>query len=227
MLAASIGLRRAPAASIFQGMKRLLFGLFAAAVLALTPASLPAQDAAARAAAAAERQDLEDRLKRLAGMVEALQATQEAQQKRSAALAEELRTAHDESARTGNKFVTREEFKQLVEKIQELDRKREADKKLILEEIQKLAKVPASPLPPRPSNARPPSGADFTATAPKVPEKGYEHVIEKGQTLSAIVEAYRSKGIKVSLKQVLEANPNLNEKKLSVGQKIFIPLPDK
>jgi LysM repeat protein len=45
--------------------------------------------------------------------------------------------------------------------------------------------------------------------------------------LSAIVEAYRTKGIKVTLKQVLEANPNLNEKKLYVGQKIFIPLPDK
>ena len=208
-------------------MKRFLFGLFAAAVLTLIPTSLPAQDAAARAAAAAERQDLEDRVKRLAGMVEALQATQEVQQKRSAALAEELRTAHDDSARTGNKFVTREEFKQLAEKIQELDRKRESDKKLILEEIQKLAKVPASPLPPRPSNARPPSGADFTSTAPKGPEKGYEHVIERGQTLSAIVEAYRSKGIKVTLKQLLEANPNLNEKKLSVGQKIFIPLPDK
>ena len=77
------------------------------------------------------------------------------------------------------------------------------------------------------SKSRPPSGADSAATPPKGPEKGYEHVIEKGQTLSAIVEAYRSKGIKVTLKQVLEANPNINEKKLSVGQKVFIPLPEK
>ena len=61
VLASSIGLRRAPADPIFQGMKRFFFGLFAAIALALTPASLIAQDAAARAAAAAERQDFEDR----------------------------------------------------------------------------------------------------------------------------------------------------------------------
>lgn len=218
-------------------MKRFCFGLFAATALALTPVPLSAQDAAARAAAAAERQDLEDRVKRLAGMVEALQATQEAQQKRLGAVVEDLRSTHDESARTGNKFATREELKQFVEKIQELDRKREADKKLILEEIQKLAKAAASaPLPRPPSDGnsgsapkrpRVPSGSEPDAPASKGPEKGYDHVIEKGQTLSAIVEAYRSKGIKVTLKQVLEANPNLNEKKLSVGQKIFIPLVEK
>ncbi len=202
-------------------------------VLALIPVSLPAQDAAARAAAAAERQDLEDRLKRLAGTVEALQATQELQQKRIAALVEELRSAHDESARTGTKFVTREELKQVVETIRELDRKREADKKLIVEELQKLAKSPISVPPPRGSSdggttkPRPSVDTDSTGIASKGPEKGFEHVIEKGQTLSAIVEAFRSKGIKVTLKQVLEANPNINEKKLSVGQKIFIPLPDK
>ena len=218
-------------------MKRFCFGLFAAVVLAQTPVSLPAQDAAARAAAAAERQDLEDRLKRLAGTVEALQATQEAQQKRLTALVEELRTAHDETSRTGNKFATREEVKLLVEKIQELDRKREADKKLILEEIQKLAKVPASVPRERssgdgstgttPKPLRATSNTEITQPGPTGPQKGYEHVIEKGQTLSAIIEAYRKEGVKVTLKQVLDANPNINEKKLSVGQKIFIPLPEK
>jgi len=186
-----------------------------------------------RAAAAAERQDLEDRLKRLAGVVEALQATQELQQKRIAALVEELRSAHDETARTGNKFATQEELKRVVETIRKLDRDREADKKLIVEEIQKLAKAPASQPPPKgsgdggTSRPRPSVDTESSATAPKGPEKGFEHVIEKGQTLSAIVEAFRAKGYKVTLKQVLEANPNINEKKLSVGQKIFIPLPDK
>ena len=207
--------------------------------MVLLPASLSAQDAAARAAAAADRQDLEDRLKRVTGLVDALQDAQGTQQKRLAALAEELRSAHDERARTGDKFATREELKQLVEKIQELDRKREADKKLILEEIQKLAKAPIRLPPPKRSHdndagggvgsakPRPPSGGEAAVTATKGPEKGYEHVIEKGQTLSAIVVAYRTKGIKVTLKQMLEANPNLNDKKLYVGQKIFIPLPDK
>ena len=224
-------------------MKRTFFGLFAALALAWIPASLPAQDAAARAAADAQRQELEDRLKRLAGMVEALQATQEAQQKHLVALAEEIRTAHDETARTGGKFATREEIKQLVEKIQELDRKREADKKLILEEIQKLARASVSGPSPRssgggntgstPKPAPGTSSLESTQPGPAGPQQGFYHIIEKGQTLSAIVEAYRnsdpyrSKGIKLTLKQVLEANPNINEKKLAVGQKIFIPLPEK
>lgn len=218
-------------------MKRIFFGLFAALGLALIPVSSPAQDAAARAAAAAERQDLEDRLKRLAGTVEALQATQEAQQKRLTALVEELRTAHDETARAGGKFATREEIKQLVEKIQELDRKREADKKLILEEIQKLAKAPVSAPRERPSGdgstgvtpkvPRTPANTEITQPGSTGPQKGYEHIIEKGQTLSAIIEAYRKEGVKVTLKQVLDANPTINEKKLSVGQKVFIPLPEK
>ncbi len=218
-------------------MKRNILGLFAAIGLALIPASLPTQDAAARAAAAAERQDLEDRLKRLAGTVEALQATQESQQKRLTALVEELRTAHDETSRAGGKFATREEIKQLVEKIQELDRKREADRRLILEEIQKLAKAPVSAPRERPSGdgstgstPKPPrttSNTESTQPGPAGPQKGYEHVMEKGQTLSAIIEAYRKEGVKVTLKQVLDANPNINEKKLSVGQKIFIPLPEK
>ena len=145
--------------------------------------------------------------------------------------------------RTGGKFATREEIKQLVEKVQELDRKREADKKLILEEIQKLAKASVSGPSPRssgggstgstPKSAPGTSSLESTQPGPAGPQQGFYHIIEKGQTLSAIVEAYRnsdpyrSKGIKLTLKQVLEANPNINEKKLAVGQKIFIPLPEK
>ena len=97
--------------------------------------------------------------------------------------------------------------------------------------------MPVSPLPPRPSGdgnsgsaVKPTRGTSITESTqpgPTGPQKGFEHVIERGQTLSAIVEAFRSKGIKVTLKQVLDANPNINEKKLAVGQKIFIPLPEK
>jgi LysM repeat protein len=64
--------------------------------------------------------------------------------------------------------------------------------------------------------------------APKVsnsPEKGFEHEVKSGQTLSAIIQAYRDQGVKVTLKQVLDANPTLKPERMKAGQKIFIPAP--
>ena len=40
------------------------------------------------------------------------------------------------------------------------------------------------------------------------------HRVEKGQTLSLIVQAYREKGIKVTMDQVLKANPGLKPEKI-------------
>jgi LysM repeat protein len=62
-------------------------------------------------------------------------------------------------------------------------------------------------------------------TAPTTPDKGFEYEVKSGDTLSAIIAAYREQNIKITLKQVLNANPGLDEKKLKVGQKIFIPAP--
>lgn len=56
-------------------------------------------------------------------------------------------------------------------------------------------------------------------------EKGYEYVIQSGDTLSSVAQAYREKNIKVTVDQILKANPGLNANKLKVGQKIFIPTP--
>jgi len=60
-------------------------------------------------------------------------------------------------------------------------------------------------------------------TSPQGIEKGYEHTVESGQSLSLIIQAYREKGVKVTQKQVLDANPGLNLNRLQPGQKIFIP----
>ena len=43
--------------------------------------------------------------------------------------------------------------------------------------------------------------------------------------LSMIVQAYRQKGVKVTMQQVKEANPDVDPNKLLVGQKILIPDP--
>ena len=56
-------------------------------------------------------------------------------------------------------------------------------------------------------------------------EKVFPYVIQSGDTLSAIVQAYKEKNIKVTAAQILNANPGLKAERLIVGTKIFIPAP--
>ncbi len=60
---------------------------------------------------------------------------------------------------------------------------------------------------------------------PELPTEYFEHKVEEGQTLGAIIEAYNKQhGLKVRLAHVLKANPTLKDpKKLKVGQTIRIP----
>jgi len=201
-------------------MKRLLVWGLAVVAASLWPgARLAAQDAtAADAAAVAEKQYLEERYQRLQTAVEDLQATQARLQKRIGGLAGELHALREEHARAATRAVTHDDLKKLWDRIQELDRKREEDKKLILEEIRRLAAVPVPEPPPKRQPTLEPLGGSEAL-------KGYEYVIQQDDTLSAIVLAYKKKGVKVTLDQVLKANPNLKPKQLHVGQKVFIPDP--
>ncbi len=61
---------------------------------------------------------------------------------------------------------------------------------------------------------------------PAAPQKGYEYEVKSGDTIHAIVAAYQANGVKVSVNQVLKANPGLNPNKLRRGQKVFIPDPN-
>ena len=51
----------------------------------------------------------------------------------------------------------------------------------------------------------------------------FEHHVKPGDTLSRIVTSYREKGAKVTLEDILKANPGLDPTRLRVGQTIFIP----
>jgi LysM repeat protein len=72
-------------------------------------------------------------------------------------------------------------------------------------------------------------GADATAKPPPAPkpkeQKGYYHVVENGETLSMIVEAYRDEGVKVTSSQIRKANGLTSKSVLKAGQKLFIPKP--
>ncbi|HZI31773.1 MAG TPA: LysM domain-containing protein, partial [Candidatus Binatia bacterium] len=94
---------------------------------------------------------------------------------------------------------------------------------LILKEIEKLGKISVAP-----SHKATPvaAGNDDATPAPAVPQKGYEHKVEAGETISAIAKAYRDQGVKVTVSDILKANPKVDPTKLYVGQKIFIPDPN-
>ena len=184
-------------------MKRIFFLLFTAALGVAT--GLRAQDAATEA-----------RLNKLSGQVEDLLAAQALQQKRLAELAKELENLREQQNHPGTAYATPEDLKRLAEKMQEIDRKRDADKELILKEIEKLGKAVVAS-----SKSVKPAVSDTPQTSGDV----FEYVIQSGDTLSAIVQAYREKNIKVTVDQILKANPGLDAKTLRIGQKIFIPVP--
>jgi LysM repeat protein len=56
------------------------------------------------------------------------------------------------------------------------------------------------------------------APTPSKTQRGYEHVVEPGQTMSAIAAAY-----KVPVRAIVEANGLSNANQIRVGQKLFIP----
>ena len=89
----------------------------------------------------------------------------------------------------------------------------------ILKTVKKLAAAPATP----PHNGSTnPAPADF---------KAREHVVQSGEFLSTILEAYnaafKAEGLsgRVTQSQVLKANPGLDPNRLLVRQKLLIPLP--
>ena len=116
-------------------------------------------------------------------------------------------------------------MQKLADQVQEIDKKRQADKDLILKEIEKLGKVGSGP-----TSGHKPTPV-FTTTRPQsggpapVRKKGYEYKVPAGDTLWTIAKAYRDQGIKVTTDQILKANPGLDPNSLKVGQKIFIPAP--
>jgi LysM repeat protein len=50
-------------------------------------------------------------------------------------------------------------------------------------------------------------------------------VVKPGETLDAIALGCKEKNLKVTVAQILKANPGLKAERLKVGQKIFIPAP--
>jgi hypothetical protein len=182
----------------------------------LSLVSVTAQTFASEAAAIAHQRTIEEEFKRLNAVIEGLLDHQALLQTRIDRLTGDLERAREENRRVNRNLVTQEELKKFA---QEIDRKREADRKLILDAIDDLGKVVRAPAPQR--------------AAPAADRALHEFTVGAGQTLMDIINAYnedyraQGKG-RITLHDVRRANPNLqNPDRIVPGQKILIPEPAK
>ncbi len=169
---------------------------------------------------------MEERFQQLRAEMEDLKAVYASQLQKTTDLIADIKSLREENrklnAHATQTFASQDDIKMITEKLLELDRKRLADRELILAEfnkmLQKVAAAAAAPSPPVP-------------TPPTTGGKGIEHKVASGEFLSTIIAAYnedfKRKGKKtVTMRQVLDANPGLKPERVLVGQKIFIPLHD-
>lgn len=213
-------------------MKRaLILSLIPLALLRL-PAS--AQDTSGAAAAIAAREAADERYNRLAADLQAVQSDNEALHAKITSLEQQIQAVRDAQTRPSDNSGTQDELKKLAQAIQEVDKKRIEDKDAIAEEIRlaihKLDSGAGGPPPFVPGTESTKSSPPQTGTEAPPAGDGYSYTIKAGDTLGEILQAYnkdfKSRGLKtVSLRQAMEANPNVNWGKLKVNQKIIIPKP--
>jgi len=187
-------------------MKRVSF--FLAAALLVSPAIVRAQDAAT-----------EERLNKLSAQIQDLVEAKDAQNRKIDELTRAVQSLQQQVNKPTGNYASADDVKHLADKLQEVDRKRIEDNEKIAKTLEGLGKtIKVANMPP----VKPPPAADETTN---VSSKGYEYTIRSGDTLSTILAAYRAKDIKVSVDQVVAANPGLDPTKMKIGQTIFIPQP--
>jgi LysM repeat protein len=219
--------------SYFRGMRRI--SAFSALCILCTATWVGAQDATPSAAPApspapaatpappdVSSQELQEDYKTLEGKVQDMIDAASAQDKRIQDLEKEVSELRDQiSAKPTGDFVSQDDFKKALE---EIDKQRQADKDVILKALKGIS--PAAKIAPTRTHtpAPKPENSDVTP-GPKGDEDVYTYEIKAGDTLSVIRQAYKEQGIKVSIQQILDANPGLDPTKLRIGQKISIPVP--
>jgi LysM repeat protein len=202
---------------VFHFAMKKIFSLFFAA--AISTVAVHGQDTATQ-----------QQLDKLSGQIQDAQDAIVQQGKQLEAMEKEISDLRDKlNAPAVNNSASADDLKALAAQVQEIDKKRQDDRDLILKEIEKLGKVGGGATvrsKPEPDADTASSGGDSPATDNSGPKKGYEYPVAAGDTLSAIVKAYREKGVKVTTSLILKANPGLDASKLYVGKKIFIPDPN-
>lgn len=181
-------------------------------MVGLTISRAPAQDAATQ-----------QQLDKLSGQIQDLQEAMERQNQRIGDLEKKVSDLSDKvNTPVVNDAAKDEDLRKLAEQVQEIDRKRQEDRDLILQQIEKLGKVAAAgPVTPSHHSRNQPD--ETSAPGPSTPQKGYEYLIKEGDNLGLIIKAYRAEGVRVSKSQIIAANPKINPDVLIPGTKLFIP----
>lgn len=169
---------------------------------------------------------VDERINKLAGQVQDLADSKEALRKDLDALAKEVRDLRDQVGKPNDTYATQDDVKRLAAKLEEIDKKRQDDQQMILDKIAELGKTLSANSGRHVAAVAPP---DVPATADHGSaaagnDKGYYYPIKSGDTLGAIAKAYREQlHLKVTADDILKANPGLDDRKMPVGKKIFIP----
>ena len=184
--------------------------------------------AAVRAQDSATQQQID----KLSGQIQDVLAAQAAQEKRITALERQINNLSNQLNQPGNGgFASQDDLQKLAQQVQEIDKKRQEDNRRVLKELERLERTLSISPPNRKSSPEVPPDIKPTPLKGHAdagdanPQNGYNYQVQKGDTLVAIVKAYREQGIKVTIDRVLKANPGLDPKNMKVGQKIFIPAP--
>ena len=189
-------------------MKRISFFLMTA--LLATPVLAPAQDAAT-----------EERLNQLSAQIDVLKEAKEAQNKRIDALEKQVGDLQSQLNKPSGNYASTDDLKQVADAVKEVDKNRKADNEKVLNELEKLGKTLGGGSGGHHTSSVTPTDTPKPTFDPNTPHM--EYPVQAGDNLSAIAKAYTDKGIKVTVKQILAANPGLKAENLKPGQKIIIP----
>ncbi len=175
--------------------------------------------------ALAQENATQQQIEKLSGQLQDLLETQARDGKRLDALEKKISDlAEKVNTPQVNDSASRDELKALAGQVQEIEQKRKADRELILKEIDKASRSAAG-TPTRVKNTTPAPAPPEDPT-PAGPQKGYYYTVRPGDSLGAIVKAYRDQGVKVTKAQIIAANPKMNPEVLIADKKIFIPDPN-
>lgn len=165
--------------------------------------------------AVAEREEAQERYKRMSAKIEDLENTIQTYNQQFQKLENEIHRLRNELAKAREAGSDSGALAEVRRKIELVDRAREADQENVMKQLAQLRKDLVGTVTKPKANSAP--------AAPNVTEKGLEYEIREGDTLNKLVIALNKQGVKVTQKQIEQANPGVNWNALKIGKKIFIP----
>jgi hypothetical protein len=215
---------------------KLFYGILLVSLIFAGPA---AAQGTSNLLSAAARQEMAEKLKRIQAQVEDLQAL-------NASLGRDLKTVSDQVRRQNDAmkkfaktyeialsdYIRKQDLADLRKTVEEIEKRRIQDTKVtkdtfeqIRRQIVKILDTPAQIIHVKPNPSNNPQGA---SAGPK----GKWYTMEKGQTVSAVIEAFNGelkrtgRRARISLTQVRAANPLINLDRIRTGERLFIPIID-